>query len=319
MSDKIVVLYPVKDAHKNQLQKSFPNGNFLYSSSRTISQEELMEANIILGNPKPAMLRLCSNVKLVQLNSAGNDAYQASDIPSGCVLCNASGAYGLGISEYLLATTLSLSYNLPTYQRQQVVHEWSDAGVATPIYGSTVLVVGFGDIGSCYAKRMKALGAYVIALKRVQGDKPDYVDELVLSEQLQDVVPKADIIANSLPHTKQTEHMFNKDMFALMKKSAIFLNVGRGATVDSEALYHALSTNALRGAAIDVTETEPLPHDHPLWELKNLIITPHISGKYHVPQTMDMITDMVCENLQHFQQNQMYINVVDFETGYRKR
>lgn len=316
---KIVVLYPANEDQKKQLKESYESAVFQFTNKNSVTQAQLEEADIIIGNPAIAMLQKCKTTKLLQLNSAGNEAFlEEGVLPENCVLCNASGAYGLGISEYMLGVTLSLFYNLPTYHSQQKQHLWQDAGKARTIMGSKVLVVGMGNIGSEYAKRMYGLGASVIAIKRTMSEKPVYIDEIGLTKDIDAYLPYVDIIANCLPNTPATRKLFDEKKFSLMKKDAIFINVGRGTTVDTNALYDALKNGKIAKAAIDVSDPEPLPKDHPLWDLDNILITPHISGDFHVPQTLQIITEIACENLRQYQGEQTYRNQVDFKTGYRR-
>lgn len=178
--------------------------------------------------------------------------------------------------------------------------------------------MGLGDIGSCFARRVKALGAKVIGIKRRLGEKPDYVDELVSLDKLNEYLPKVDIVATVLPGTKATYQIFDKEKFALMKKGAFFINAGRGSAVVEDDLIEALNSNHLAGAAIDVTHIEPLPQTSALWQTKNLHITPHTAGQYHLAKTLDNIVNIAKDNLQALIDGKELKNIVDFETGYKK-
>ena len=162
------------------------------------------------------------------------------------------------------------------------------------------MIVGLGDIGGEFAKRLKALGAYTIGIRRKSTNKPDYLDELHQMEQLNDLLPKADIVALSLPATKLTNGIINKKTLSLMKKDAVIINVGRGTAIDTDALCDALEKGNLLGAALDVTDPEPLPSDHRLWKIKNAIITPHVSGGYSLEETRNRIVNISVENLEAF-------------------
>ena len=188
----------------------------------------------------------------------------------------------------------------------------------TSITDAVVLVVGLGDIGLYFARMVKALGAYVIGVKRRAGACPEGVDELFTTEQLDEVLPRADIILSVLPGTKETYHIFTKERFAMMKDHAIFMNAGRGSAVDSDVLYEAVRDHQIASAGVDVTEPEPLPPEHPLWKLENVMITPHISGQYHLPETFERIVDISAANLFAYLIGQPLRNIVDFATGYKK-
>ena len=179
-------------------------------------------------------------------------------------------------------------------------------------------VLGLGDIGGEFAKRAKALGARVIGVRRTGTDKPDFVDELIHTDKLDEYLPQADCVAITLPGTTATKGMFDAERMAKMKDGAILLNVGRGMIVDTDALCAALENGKLAGAGVDVTDPEPLPADHPLWKMENAVITPHISGGYHLQETHDRIVRIMAENLKRFLAGEPLRNVVDFSTGYRK-
>ena len=164
----------------------------------------------------------------------------------------------------------------------------------------------------------KALGAKVIGVRRTGTDKPDFVDELIHTDKLDEYLPQADCVAITLPGTTATKGMFDAERMAKMKDGAILLNVGRGMIVDTDALCAALKSGKLAGAGVDVTDPEPLPADHPLWKMENAVITPHISGGYHLQETHDRIVRIMAENLKRFLAGEPLRNVVDLSTGYRK-
>ena len=239
-------------------------------------------------------------------------------LPEETVLTNATGAYGLAISEYMVAVWLELLKKLHLYRDVQRTGKWCDLGQVRSAWNSTVLVLGLGDIGGEFAKRAKALGARVIGVRRTGTDKPDFVDELIHTDKLDEYLPQADCVAITLPGTTATKGMFDAERMAKMKDGAILLNVGRGMIVDTDALCAALENGKLAGAGVDVTDPEPLPTDHPLWKMENAVITPHISGGYHLQETHDRIVRIMAENLKRFLAGEPLRNVIDFSTGYRK-
>lgn len=317
--EKILVVWPVEDRHKELLERNAPEAVFTYCDKASVTEELVQEATIIIGNVPAKLLEGTKNLKWLQLNSAGADGYTTPGVlPEGAILTNGTGAYGLALSEHMLGMLLCLMKKLYLYAEDQKEHIWGDRGQVTSIYGSTTLVVGMGDIGSEFAKRMHALGSHVIGIRRNKARKPDYLDGLYQMDALDEWLEKADIVAASLPGTKDTYHVFNADTFAKMKKSAFFLNIGRGSAVDALALADALNNGQLAGAGVDVTEPEPLPKDHPLWDAKNVLITPHISGQYHLPETFERVVRIAAENLAAFRDGKELRNQVDFATGYRK-
>lgn len=234
------------------------------------------------------------------------------------LLCNATGAYSKTVAEHGLAVTLALQKKLPLYRDGQRGHVWRDRGLVTSIADATVLVVGLGDIGLHYARLVKALGATVIGLKRRPGEAPDCVDELYTTDRLDEVLPRADVIFSVLPGTPETTHLYTAERFALMKSGAIFVNCGRGSAVETEVLRQALASGQIAAAGVDVTEVEPLPADSPLWDLENLLLTPHVAGEYHLPETFERIVDITAKNLALWLEGKEPTTLVDRKTGYKR-
>lgn len=315
---KILVVIPFHEQQKIEVAKIAPKLQVIYKDGQTATAEEILDANIIIGNVDPTILKESKKLEWIQLNSAGADAYiQPGVLPEGVKLTNASGAYGLAISEHMLGAALCLKKKLYLYQDNMKKHRWMDEGKVTSIWNSTVLVVGMGDIGSEFAKRIHMLGGKVLGIRKHRTEKPEYLQGLYQMEALPELLPQADIVALTLPGTKELTKFFGKEEFAAMKKDGIFINVGRGSLVDEKALCEALISGEIAGAAIDVTAVEPLPEDSPLWDCPNLILTPHISGQYHLPETLERIKKISMNNLKAFVNEEPLCNEVDFQSGYR--
>ena len=180
-------------------------------------------------------------------------------------------------------------------------------------------MLGLGDIGGDYARKCHALGAHVIGVRRTNRNKPDYLDEQHTMDDLDELLGRADIVAMVLPGGDATNHIMDERRLRLMKKGAYLINVGRGNAVDPEGLYKVLKEGHLGGCGLDVTEPEPLPADSPLWDLGNLVITPHVAGNFFLPETFERIIRIAGENLAAWANGTPYRNVVDFTTGYRKQ
>ena len=316
---KILVLMPVEARHKAKLEAAGTGCSFTYSTPATVTSEEIRSANIILGQPKADMIAASETLEWLQLESAGTDAYIVPGVLSSkTVLTNATGAYSQAVSEHAFALTLMLMKKLHLYRDEQKKAFWSDHGTVSSLSDSTVAVVGLGDIGQAYARLVKAMGARVIGVKRRASNPPECVDELVMTQDLDSVLPRADVIMSVLPNTAATRYIYTAESFDHMKNSAIFINCGRGNAVSSEVLAQALLEGKIAAAAMDVAEVEPLPADSPLWRIENLVITPHISGGFHLPATFERIVDIAAENLQAFLAGKNLRNEVDFTTGYKK-
>ena len=209
-----------------------------------------------------------------------------------------------------------LQKNLNLYSRNQREHVWKSEGHVRIIEGSRVLVIGLGDIGTAFAQKMKGLGCRTVGIKRREARKPEGVDDLYTLERLERQLPLADIVALCLPGNQDTRHMLNEERIGMLKKNAVVLNVGRGMTLDTEALTRALKEGRIAGACLDVTDPEPLPSDHPLWDMENVILTPHVSGGFTLPETLEKILNICIENLECYLVKRPLRNVVDRKTGY---
>lgn len=316
---KVLVCMDVNENHKQILTDAVGSGEIAYIPGSQVCDKDVEDVDIIVGNVMPAMLSKCKNLKLVQLNSAGTDGYTAPGIlPEGAVLANATGAYGLAISEHMIGSLLCLMKKLDLYRLDQEKHNWSDHGSVKSIYGAKTLVVGLGDIGNEFAIRMHAMGSSVDAIKRVKSEKPEYIDNLYQMDKFYDCLKTADIVATCLPGTKDTYKLFDEKAFSNMKDGAFFINVGRGNAVDTDSLCDALESGKLAGAAVDVTDPEPLPENHRLWDIENVLITPHVSGGYHLQETHDRIISIAAKNIKHLINGENFENLVDMNTGYRK-
>lgn len=329
---RALVTIPTGERHRNLLQQAAPGWEFRFRGTDTlvcapqealpgqpVTQEDVDWAQVILGNVPAAMLHGSPALEWLQTNSAGVEAYIQPGVLAGdTLLTNATGAYGLAIAEHMLGMLLELFKKLELYRDAQKSGAWQSQGAVKAVYGSTVLVLGMGDIGGEFAARCKALGAKVIGVRRSPRPCPEYADEVHLLEDLDSLLPQADVVAITLPGTDATRGLMSRERLAKMKEGAVLLNVGRGFIVDTEALCDALERGQLSGAGVDVTDPEPLPPTHRLWNIPTAVVTPHISGFYHLRETHERIVGIFLENLRRFQAGEPLRNLVDFATGYRK-
>lgn len=266
-----------------------------------VPPELYRRAAVILGNPTVKELAGCKNLRLLQTRSAGTDQYQKPGVlPQGTVLRSASGAYGHSVAEHMFAMLLSLMKRLPAYRDQQHSGTWKDLGQARTLDGAQVLCVGTGDLGSSFAKLCKALGARTAGVRRDAGIPAEGIDEMFPMNQLDDLLPQADVVALMLPQAAGTVHLMDRRRLLAMKQDAILLNGGRGSAVDCAALAEVLEGGHLWGACLDVTEPEPLPPGHPLWKQERAVLTPHTAGGDHLPGTADRIATIALGHLISF-------------------
>ncbi|MDF9823936.1 phosphoglycerate dehydrogenase-like enzyme [Breznakia sp. PF5-3] len=312
---KIISLFRFSDTLQTQMETL---GEYHYYKTLSIDNEHLVDCDIIFGNPDPKLLPYMKKVKWIQLFSAGNDQYKETDIPKDCVVTNASGTFGLTIREHLLLYTLALMRNAKRYMKNQNDHLWDPIHQTKLIANSVFLIVGVGDIGQHYAKVIQSLGGYTIGVRRQSNHLLEGFDEMYQSDALNDLLERADVVCLALPKSKDTDLMMGKKQFKKMKQGSLLLNVGRSNVLDIEALINTLNAGHLHGAHLDVFDEEPLSKQDTLWDVDNLIITPHVSGTFANPATRALYEKLVAKNIAHYTHNEPLENVVDFHIGYRK-
>ena len=247
------------------------------------------EALVLWGPSRTHLTSAVENLeslRLVQSLSAGIDGILAAGFRQDVVIAAGAGLHSLTVSEHALALLLSLVRRLPEAREAQARHEWSTelgglqplhpADRVTTLIGAKVLIWGFGEIGQTLAPTLKALGAEVRGAARSAGTRGGF--EVIAEGEVLAALPEVDVLIDILPASEQTAGVVGAAAFAALPDHAIFLNVGRGATVDQVALREALEAGSLGSAAIDVTDPEPLPADSPLWDAPRLLITPHGAG-----------------------------------------
>lgn len=311
----ILVAMPTYEEHERRLKKACPGAAFMFSHGNGPQREQLEAAEIIVGNIPADDLQYCKKLKFLQLSMAGSDTF-AQRVPESVLLANSSGAYGLAISEHMLGMLFMLMKKLYLYRDNQYEAIWRDEGSVTSIFGSRVLTVGLGDIGSEFARRCKSLGTYNIGIRRTMRSCPEYMDEMHTLDELDSLLPDADVVALALPNSEASRHLMNEARLRSMKRGAILLNVGRGTAIDTDALVKVLNERLIM-AGLDVTDPEPLPKEHPLWHCPGIIITPHISGYYHLRHTQDKIIEIAACNIESYMNGSPIRNLVDRKTGYR--
>lgn len=287
------------------------------SNERTVLEAEVAEADAIIGNISPNLLPLAKNLSLLQLTSAGADAYVKHGIVRDeATICNCAGAFGTTVSEWMVAATFAIIRHFDKYYANQMKSVWKHEGKIISIEDSTVLVLGLGDIGGRYARAVKALGAHVIGLRKNYAPKAEYLDEQYTIEKLPEVIGRADIVAMVLPGGVQTEHIIDAAMLDRCKKGVYFVNAGRGNAIEPAALKVALKSGRVGGAALDVTEPEPLPQDDELWTMENVIITPHIAGWFYLERTLDNVANICAENIARWLKEEPLTHIVSRRAGY---
>ena len=310
---EVLITAPCSDEIKLRLEKFKNSCVFLFKDRKN----DIGSAEVVIGEPRTERIREAKNLKFVQMTWAGADIYTRGGFPQGIKIANASGAFGPVIAEYVIGAILCVYRRFPEYVENQKVCIWRDAGAERTIEGKTALILGTGDIGSNIAKRLSAFGTKNIGIRRT-GAPAQYFDEMHTLSNIDALLPRADLVIGCLPNTKETGHILNYDRLCLMKSDALFINVGRGSLIDTDALIRALEERRIAGAILDVLENEPLAPDSPLWKMPNVLITPHISGRGfgHDPATEKKVWDICLENLRRYLSGEDIINEIDFARGY---
>ncbi len=298
------------------LQEAYPQISLTSTEEADYTAEQIAKAEIIVGFPRVEDLPKAKNLKWLQTPSAGVMQYvdKGLYVNKDILLTTASGTYGRQIGDHVIGMIIALNHKFLTYHDQMKTKTWERYFPASDIWESTILVIGFGDIGQNVARLAKAHQMRTVAVKRTPADKPTYVDELVTIEELDRVLPDADYVVVCTASTPETENLMNKRRIGMMKKGSYIINVARGALVDQDAVVEALETGKLAGAGFDATEPEPLPPDHKLWSLPNVLITPHSSGLS--PSDPAKVFSIFKNNFKQYIGDKDMRNAVDFARKY---
>lgn len=301
------------------IQNIAPDYQIIDGFSKEAPDFPLDDVEIIYGwNGKVGNTTLhspASKLKWVQMHTAGVDFVdQAIMKEKNILLTNSSGLHGKVIAESVFGMLLSYTRGIGKAIKDQPLKKWSKNKNIMELQDSTMMIVGAGRIGMEVAIIAKAFGMKTIGVNRT-GKAVEYMDVIIKQSELVNYVQEADVVVNILPLTKLTTYFFDKTIFSKMKKTAIFINVGRGKSVNAKDLVEALDEGNLAFAALDVFENEPLPTDNPLWEREDVLITPHISGL--LPKFNTRLFSIFEENLRSFVEGkELPKNLIDFEKSY---
>ncbi len=301
----------------SEFQKAAPNCTFVAGDPKNMVSQ-VGDADAILGTISPELFQAAKKLKWVHIFSAGVEIYRFPEfINSDVVLTNGRVIQGPEIADHAFALLLAFTRNLyRVIPDNRTRGEWFGRGAypAIELRGKTAVVVGVGGIGTQISQRAWAFGMNVIGVDPKDLPLLSFVSRMVKPDQLDTVLPLADVVFISAPHTPQSEGMIGSKQFDEMKKGAYFIAVSRGKLYNSEALVKALDEKRLAGAGLDVTNPEPLPKGHSLWKFENVIITPHVAtvsdgvgARHH---------DLIVENVGRFSKGEPLRNVVDKIKGY---
>lgn len=260
---------------------------------------------------------MCPNLLWVHSRSVGLERTMFQElIESPVPLTNGAGVFSASLGEFTLGAILYFAKDFRRMIRNQMAGVWEAFDVSW-VSGHTVGIIGYGDIGRAIAGRVSALGMTVLAVRR-HASTSKTVDPLVAQtyapERRLEMISRCDYVVVAAPLTSETRGMIGEAEFAVMKPTAVVINVGRGPVINEEAMIGALSSGRIRGAALDVFDHEPLPAGHPFYKLENILLSPHCAD--HTPDWLDNAMKFFIEQYERFRRGEALLNVVDKKLGY---
>ena len=323
-SKKIVILGGSDDV-ASELRRTSPSGVSLVhvsnardtdSAARQKLVAEISDANAIIGNPSLELFHAAKELEWIQITSAGVKPYLYPDlVNSDVVMTNAQIMSSDAIADHGFAMLLALTRRLHIFMPAREQENWDRTNRnLQQLRGKTAVVIGTGGIGSNVAQRAKAFGMTVIGVDPEEFPPRPAFDRMVYPDRLDEVIPQADAVFICAPHTKDSEGMFGASQFELMKRGSYFIALSRGKVYNLDGLVKALDSQRLAGAGVDVTDPEPLPKGHALWQFNNAIITPHVAtqGESHSINRMVLYK----ENIARFAAGEKLRNIVDMKKEY---
>lgn len=309
---------------REALARAVPGARFIVATDRASAIAAAADADVLIGfNPEicdRAIIDHARELRWILSLAAGVEQCMAvsSVRTRNLLVTNMRGVDSAAIAEHAIALALALAHGLDTFAVDTSKQRWNPADAAAVhlqvLYGKTLLVVGLGGIGTEVARRAYGLGMRVVATREQGREGPDFVSYVGGPTELEKLARQADVIVNTTPLTPQTRGMFDARFFAVVKPTALFINVARGASVVTADLTRALDEHRLGGAGLDVVEPEPLPPGDPLWHAPRVIVTPHISGRSDLPGRERWI--VARENLRRYAAGDRMLSVVSLERGY---
>ena len=328
---KLLLSPPVDDERLIQIREAAGSMAIVNASSDDEALREIADANAFFGKMTPELLSAAGQLRWVQSPTASLEHYLFPElIEHPCQLSNMRGLFSDVIADHVMGYVLCFARNLHLYLRRQIEHRWAPVGneemtqqtfltgpaFVSPVDAShkhlsdqTLGVVGAGYIGREVCRRAAAFGMRILAVDPLCRSIEGIVDDVRQPDRLSDLLAESDFVVIAAPHTPDTEKLFRTEQFRQMKDSGILINIGRGAIVDLADLTAALEAGEIAGAALDVYEVEPLPSDHPLWAMENVILTPHIAASS--PRIAERHLATLLENIRLFVAGQSPATLVD--------
>ncbi len=314
---RIVLCYPIERRHYDQICAAAPGHEVVDAGQERIAAE-LLAADIFCGHAKVPVpwgeVVRKGRLKWIQSSAAGLDhCLTPETIASEIVVTSASGLFADQVAEQTLALLLGLLRGLPTFFRAQQKREFIRRPTLD-LHHATVGIVGLGGNGTRIAEVLRPFKTRILATDMFPVEQPPCVDALWPADQVDRLLAESDVIILCVPLNEQTQGLIAAPQLARMRRGAILINLARGPVVVEQDLVAALQSGQLAGAGLDVTEVEPLPVDSPLWDMQNVIITPHVGAQSL--RRADDTTNLVCENLRRYFSGRRLVNLVDKRLGY---
>lgn len=315
---KIVAIHDLTTEQQQKIKDIAPGYELIVSKAKELTTSIVQDAEILIGwsrSIQEDVLSANSKLKWIQAWSAGVDKMPLPELQEKDIrLTNASGVHSVPITEHIFSMILGFTRNLHLAIRQQSNKKWDTSGTFTELAGKTIVIVGVGQIGSHTARVAQAFGMRTVGVRH-SGKSDPHIEVMYKVDQLDKALAEGDYVVNILPLTDETHGLFNQARFSAMKDTAIFINVGRGQTVVTDDMIRALQDGSLAGAGLDVFEEEPLPSDHPLWVMDNVIITPHTAGD--TDRYSERAVAIFLENLKNYVNGEpLSRNVIDYSKSY---
>ncbi len=315
---RVLTTFKTKERIKEDFERTFPSVTFDWRNSIEESEQTIDQAEVLVTygvDLTDEWIEKAKQLKWIMVLSAGIDDMPLDTIAEkGIQVTNSRGISAGPMSEYAISMILQVERNAKELMEHEKNHVWSRKVKMNEISGKTMLVTGTGAIGQEVARLSKAFRMKTIGVSK-SGRAKDHFDETYTIEQLNDQLPEADYVVNVLPATNETEKTFGRKQFQVMKKEAIFLNMGRGVTVNEAELIEALNDGEIAHAILDVMEEEPLPAESPLWDMENTTLTPHLSGisRHYQPRGFEIFK----QNLDAYLKGEEFpLNQIDVKRGY---
>ena len=312
----LIVQNTLTEEQVNTLRRVCAENDYVINVADNYKEAEqyVGDATIIYGG-SAWLIQNAPDLKWFHSLSAGVNNY-IPVIKEETILTNSAGAFGLSIAEHIIMVILMMLRRMPEYQQIISTRKWRKGLSQESIYGKRITVVGTGDIGSHFAERVQAFKPDCVTGVSRSGKAKPFFDEVYPISELDDLLPATDILVSCVPETPETIGYINRERLMLLPDTAYVVNVGRGSAIIEEDLIDIMKAGLIAGAALDVFRQEPLPEDSPLYDLPNLIITPHVSGNLTIDYTKDANFNMFLTNLKHYINNEPLEHVVNKKLGY---